>query len=99
MIRPGALIVSVVFKTLAIVTLITGFVVASYAQQIAASNGLSSGQQTDLAFGAIVSGIVLACWFAFFGYVLSLLRNIANAADDHALHPPHRADHRQERSN
>ncbi len=76
--QTGALIVSVVFKILAVVILFGSMIeAASVRQQAASTVNLSPTDQTAIIVGIVVTGIIIASWCAFFGYVLSLLRHIA----------------------
>ena len=57
------------FKVLAVLWVFGGVYAASRLSQA----GLASYYQ----LAAVAGGIVLGCWSAFFGYVLSLLRDVA----------------------
>jgi hypothetical protein len=76
--QTGALVVSVIFKVLAVVILFGSMIeAASVRQQAASTVNLSPTDQTAIVVGIVVIGVIIASWCAFFGYVLSLLRHIA----------------------
>lgn len=72
----GASVVAGIFKGLAIIWMIAGV----YAASELSKHGLGANYQ----IGAISGGVVLGAWCAFFGYVISLLRNIAMNGDRQA---------------
>jgi hypothetical protein len=73
----GATLVSYVFKVLAIILLFGGIYVGFQSDHLRAALGLSPNDDAAVALVSVAVGVVLAAWTAFFGYVLSLLCDIA----------------------
>ncbi len=74
--------VSVVFKTLAWGWLIATIFAATNGRQDAIDLNANPDQQGAIVVAILVVGIGLACWSAFFGYVISLLRDVAQNTED-----------------
>lgn len=72
-----ATIVSVVFKVVAWLWILGALIAAANAQSAANDLGANSTSQGAVVFVILAGGAVLACTTAFFGYVISLLRDIA----------------------
>jgi hypothetical protein len=69
--------VSVVFKLVAWLWVIGAVLAASNAGNAANNIGASGASQGGIVFVILAGGAVLACTSAIFGYVISLLRDIA----------------------
>jgi len=69
--------VSVVFKIVAWLWVIGAVIAATNAGNAANNIGASGASQGGIVFVILAGGAVLACTSAFFGYVISLLRDIA----------------------
>ena len=72
-----ATLVSVVFKVLAWLWMVAAVVGAANAGTAANDFGANGASQAAVVASILAGGAVLACATAFFGYVLSLLRDIA----------------------
>ena len=72
----GASIIGGIFKGLAIIWIIAGVYAASELNK--------QGITTNYQIAAVAGGVVAAAWCAFFGYVVSLLRDIAMNGDHYA---------------
>ncbi|HTW10207.1 MAG TPA: hypothetical protein VME46_22075 [Acidimicrobiales bacterium] len=72
-----ATVVSVVFKVIAWLWVIAAIVGAANAGAAANDLGANGASQGGAIFAVLAGGAVLACTSAFFGYVISLLRDVA----------------------
>ena len=79
--------VSVVFKVIAWLWVISAVVAAANAGSAANNVGASGASQGGIVFVILAGGAVLACTSAFFGYVISLLRDIARNGESRSNHP------------
>jgi hypothetical protein len=82
-----ATVVSTVFKLLAWLWVIGAAVAAGKAGAAANDLGASGATGGGALFVILAGGAVLACTSAFFGYVLSLLRDIACNGEDRVQSP------------
>ena len=76
-----ATLVSVLFKVLAWLWIIAAVVGAVNARAAANDFGASGASQAAVVASILAGGAALACATAFFGYVVSLLRDIARNTD------------------
>ena len=70
---PGAQAVAVVFKTLAVLILLSGAGSAISAAKLLHDNGTTGGNEAAIVAGIVTGTIIAASSMAFFGYVLQLL--------------------------
>jgi hypothetical protein len=82
-----ATVVSVVFKVLSWIWVISSVVAAGKAGVAANDLGASGATEGGAVFVILAGGAVLACTSAFFGYVISLLRDIARNGENRT-NPP-----------
>lgn len=78
----GPLLVATVFKFAAIVTLAAGIVATfQVAKSLSNSGTYTSSSRTWIILGTVAVTALVAATFAFFGYVLDLLREIRDKND------------------